>query len=152
IIGNFAVAVSNHTRVLAQPSPALVLAEDFILEELDRPKRFNRLLEFVATFRVHIKHSLNVANAGDQVFRRIVTEHASQRGIDAEEFSIRSTLKNSFDSVFENLPILVFGFNKGLFGSFLVGNVLRGTKEPTRPARIVVDEVSLTVDKTDLAI
>src|ERR1700730_4384777 len=65
VVGNFAFAISDRARVFTEPSPALVLPKDFILEELDRSMRFDRLLEFVAAFWIDINRLLNVAHTGN---------------------------------------------------------------------------------------
>ena len=50
-----------------------------------------------------------IGNLRDHLFRRFVSQNAGHRGIDRDESSLKGGLENSFNSIFKDRSIVLFG-------------------------------------------
>ena len=101
--------VAHHGRAVRQPEHVAVVRAHLILEFAHHAVAPHQRLVFRAGHRMHINALRNVADAVDQILRRVIAHHPRQRRIGVEQFPLRRRHIDAVDRGLEQLAIAFLG-------------------------------------------
>jgi len=111
VADNLALWIINSPGAVGYPDLRTVFAPDSELEMFHRSILFEKLHKKAPIFRVYVVLLCNIENAGNEFFRRCITEHPGKSRVDTDKTAFRCALKKTFDGIFKNAPIFFFALN-----------------------------------------
>ena len=132
IADGLARLIANHGSAVGEPQDRTVARAHLILELANRPVAPHQLLVFRARRGVNVNRVRDVADAVDQILRRLITQDARQRRVGVEQRAVGRRHVNSVDRPLEQLAIAFLG--EALLGQGMHRRLARGVGIDQRAA------------------
>jgi hypothetical protein len=127
VVKNCATFIVDSTHVLHRPYLAPVFAIDLTLIAHHDAVFSEHLLQLCAGVCINVMLCPDVGTMGHQVLSRLITQNANHRRVHGNESAVGSGLKDSFDGILKNAPVLRFSLFDRTFGALALCDVLDDT-------------------------